>query len=137
MKYDLGSVQGPAGERGPAGPQGPAGETKIKELIKRDGINGVIYENGFGYLVFNANTVRINEGKTILHKMNVGITINAVLGSCVRMLGIDGSMEHFEAFTKWYFTSYAEGGQVVIKGVNTAGGFGGACDLNVILFVKA
>lgn len=129
--YDLGKVKGDKGDKG------DPGDTRIRTLIDSDGFKGVVYNNGFGYVVFRANTVRIGEGKTILHKLSIpGVTINEVVGSVIRMLGVDGSMESFEYFTKWYFHSYAEGGQATIKGVNTGGAYGGACDLNCIIYFR-
>ena len=129
--YDLGKVKGDKGDKG------DPGDTRIRTLIDSGGFKGVVYNNGFGYVVFNASAVRISEGKALLHKVAIpGVAVNAVLGSEIRMQAVDGNGEQFERFHNWFFLSYAEGGQATIKGVNVGGAYGGACDLNCILYFK-
>ena len=130
-------LKGETGATGLQGPAGPKGDSYIKQIIDKYGFRGIVYNNGFGYVTFNVNTIRIAEGRSLLHKVAIpDVHISEVLSSFIRMRAIDGNGEQFNLFIDWFFMSYAESGQVVIKGVNTGQIYGGACDINCTIYFK-
>lgn len=117
MKYDLGSVQGPVGERGPAGPQGPAGtiNTEFHSLSLENGwiemdryANGISKQGKHIIVNFSIKNGKRDNDTTIL-TLPVGFRPN---------YHIEGPVLQEDNTNAKYFV-YRDTGRIAINNVNS------------------